>query len=75
MVLYVVIGFVIFIIFFGMWNLDVNECYYGVVMVIVVEVVVKFFVFLVVGVFVVWFVVDGLVDILEWIEVFLIVGW
>lgn len=78
-VLWMVIGFVVFIILFGICNFVVDECYYGVVMVIVLEVVVKLVVFLVVGVFVLWGVVDGLVDVLVCIDRIVIifegVGW
>lgn len=74
-VFWVVVGLVLFIVIFGMWNFDVNECYYGIVIVVVVEVVVKLIVFVVVGIFVVWGIVGGLKNIIVLIDVLLILIW
>lgn len=73
--LFVAVGLAIFTILFGTRNLDVNERHYGVVMAIAVEAVVKLFALLAVGVFVVWGIADGPMDILDRIEASPLSDW
>jgi Na+/proline symporter/nitrogen-specific signal transduction histidine kinase len=58
-------GLAVFTILFGTRNLDANEQHPGVVTAIAVEAVVKLVALLAVGIFVVWAVADGPVDMLE----------
>jgi Na+/proline symporter/nitrogen-specific signal transduction histidine kinase len=58
-------GLAVFTILFGTRNLDANERHHGVVTAIAVEAVVKLVALLAVGIFVVWGVADGPVDIVE----------
>lgn len=62
MVLIVLLVLVLFIIVFGICSLDVIEYYCGMVLVIVFELLVKFIVFFVVGIFVIFGFYDGFVD-------------
>ncbi len=57
---WVAIGLSLFTIVFGIRNLDVNERHHSVVIAITVEVIVKLFTLLAVGVFVVWWVMGGI---------------
>lgn len=62
---WVAAGLAVFTIIFGTRNLDANERHHGVVMAIAVEAVLKLVALVAVGVFVVWAVADGPVDILS----------
>lgn len=61
--IWVAVGLALFTILFGTRNLDANEQHHGIVTAIAVEAVVKLVALLAVGIFVVWFVADGLADI------------
>ncbi len=63
--LWVAAGLALFTILFGTRNLDANEQHQGVVTAIAVEAAVKLVALLAVGVFVVWGVADGPLDILH----------
>ncbi len=65
---WVAAGLALFTILFGTRKLDANERHAGVVTAIAVEAVVKLVALLAVGVFVVWFVADGIGDITTRIE-------
>jgi Na+/proline symporter/nitrogen-specific signal transduction histidine kinase len=66
--LWIAIGMALFTIVFGTRNIDANERHYGVVTAIALEAVVKLLALLSVGVFVVWGVASGPVDILSRID-------
>jgi len=66
--LWVAAGLAIFTVIFGTRNLDVNERHHGVVMAIAVEAVVKLFALLAVGVFVVWGLGGGPLEMLDRID-------
>jgi Na+/proline symporter/nitrogen-specific signal transduction histidine kinase len=68
-------GLALFTILFGTRNLDANERHHGVVIAIAVEAVVKLIALMAVGVFVVWFVADGVGDIARRIEASPISAW
>lgn len=61
-------GLSLFTVIFGTRNLDANERHHGVVTAIALEAVVKLIALLSVGVFVVWFMGDGLGDAFERVE-------
>jgi Na+/proline symporter/signal transduction histidine kinase len=65
---WVAAGLAVFTILFGTRNLDANERHHGVVMAIAVEAVVKLVALLAVGIFVVWGLADGPLDMLDRIE-------
>ncbi|WP_116131149.1 ATP-binding protein [Tropicimonas sp. IMCC34043] len=73
--LWVAGGLALFTILFGTRNLNSNEQHHGVVMAIAVEAVVKLAALLSVGIFVVWGLADGPVDILARIEQSPIAEW
>lgn len=62
-VFYIIIVLVVFIIFFGICNFDFNECYGGLVVVIVFEFLFKLVAFFVIGLFVIFGLYDGFGDI------------
>ncbi|MGI9395636.1 MAG: sodium:solute symporter family protein, partial [Boseongicola sp.] len=66
--LWVAIGLAVFTIIFGTRNLDVDERHHGIVMAIAVEAIVKLFALLAVGLFVVFSVANGPVDMMARIE-------
>ena len=68
-------GLAAFTILFGTRNLDVNERHHGVVMAIAVEAVVKLCALLAVGIFVVWGLSGGPVDIVARIDASGIAQW
>ncbi|MXQ06765.1 sodium:solute symporter [Alphaproteobacteria bacterium GH1-50] len=72
---WVAVGLVVFTIMFGTRNLDVNERHYGVVTAIALEAIVKLAALIAVGLFVVFAVADGPVDVLERIEASPIADW
>ncbi len=63
--LWVAAGLAVFTVLFGTRNLDANERHHGVVIAIAVEAVVKLVALLAIGVFVVWGVAGGPVDMVE----------
>jgi len=73
--LIVAAGLAVFTILFGTRRLDANERHDGVVMAIAVEAVVKLVALLGVGVFIVWGVSDGPVDMVAKIEASKITDW
>jgi len=73
--LVVAAGLTLFTILFGTRSLDANERHHGVVMAIAVEAVVKLFALLAVGVFVVWGLADGPVDMAARINASDLAGW
>jgi Na+/proline symporter/nitrogen-specific signal transduction histidine kinase len=73
--IWVAAGLALFTIVFGTRNLDANEQHTGVVTAIAVEAVVKLVALLAVGIFVVWFVADGPVDVVERIAQSPIAQW
>ncbi|MEO1397784.1 MAG: sodium:solute symporter, partial [Pseudomonadota bacterium] len=66
--LWVALGLAVFATLFGTRNLDANERHHGVVMAIAVEAVVKLVALVSVGIFVVWGLADGPLDILDRID-------
>ena len=68
-------GLALFTILFGTRNLDANERHHGIVIAIAVEAVVKLFALVAVGVFVVWFIGDGVADTLARIDASPIAHW
>ncbi len=68
MAIWVAGGLALFTIVFGTRSLDVNERHPGLVSAIALEAIVKLFALIAVGVFVVWGMADGPVDMLERIE-------
>jgi signal transduction histidine kinase len=72
---WVAAGLALFTIIFGTRNLDVDEKHNGVVMAIAVEAVVKLVALVCVGVFVVWGVAGGPVQMIAAIEESPIAGW
>ena len=68
-------GLAVFTILFGTRTLNANERHHGVVMAIAVEAVVKFVTLLSVGIFMVWGLTDGPVDILRRIDSAEMPGW
>jgi signal transduction histidine kinase len=73
--LWVAGGLALFTILFGTRNLDANEQHTGVVAAIAVEAVVKLVALVTVGIFVVWVVADGPVDIAARINASAIADW
>jgi Na+/proline symporter/nitrogen-specific signal transduction histidine kinase len=73
--LYVAGGLALFTILFGTRNLNTSERHHGVVMAIAVEAVVKLVALMAVGVFVVWGIADGPLDILQRIDQSELAGW
>ena len=71
----VAVGLALFTILFGTRRLDANERHDGVVMAIAVEAVVKLMALLAVGVFVVWGVSNGPLDVMAKIEASQIARW
>lgn len=72
---WIAIGLALFTVLFGTRNLDVNERHHGVVTAIAVEAIVKLVALLAVGVFVVWGVAGGPVEIAHRIDASAISGW
>ena len=68
-------GLTLFTILFGTRNLDANERHHGVVMAIALEAVVKLVALLAVGIFTVWSVAGGFVDVLARIDASPIADW
>lgn len=73
--LWVAVGLAVFTIIFGTRSLDANERHDGIVSAIALEAVVKLFALLAVGVFVVWGVAAGPLDVLARIEASAIADW
>ncbi|PQV58592.1 Na+/proline symporter [Defluviimonas denitrificans] len=73
--LWVAGGLAVFTILFGTRNLDANERHHGVVMAIAVEAVVKLLALLIVGVYAVWGVADGIGDVAARIAASPIADW
>ncbi|MGJ8624089.1 MAG: ATP-binding protein [Yoonia sp.] len=73
--LWIALGLAIFTILFGTRNLDANERHDGIVMAIALEAVVKLFALVAVGVFVVWGVAGGPMQMLDKIDQSDIVLW
>ncbi len=73
--IWVAIGLAVFTIIFGTRNLDANERHHGVVIAIAVEAVVKLCALVGVGVFVVWGIAGGPVEMLNRIDESQIVLW
>ncbi|MEM9248418.1 MAG: sodium:solute symporter family protein, partial [Pseudomonadota bacterium] len=73
--LWIAAGLAVFTILFGTRNLDANERHHGVVMAIAVEAVVKLVALMAVGVFVVWGLADGPLDVLARIDASPIATW
>ncbi|WP_172296800.1 sensor histidine kinase [Pseudoruegeria sp. HB172150] len=71
----VAIGLTVFTILFGTRTLDANERHHGVVTAIALEAVVKLVALLAVGIFVVWGLADGPVDIARKIEASKLAEW
>ncbi|MGH1369463.1 MAG: ATP-binding protein [Maritimibacter sp.] len=72
---WIAIGLALFTVLFGTRNLDVNERHHGVVTAIAVEAIVKLVALLAVGVFVVWGVAGGPVEIARSIDASPIASW
>jgi Na+/proline symporter/signal transduction histidine kinase len=68
MTLWVAIGLAIFTVLFGTRNLDANERHHGIVTAIALEALVKLAALIAVGVYVVWFVADGVGDVMTRID-------
>ena len=66
--LWVAVGLALFTVLFGTRNLDANERHHGVVTAIAVEAVVKLVALVAVGIFVVWGLADGPVDMMARID-------
>ena len=75
MAIWIAAGLALFTVIFGTRSLDVNERHPGLVAAIAREAVVKLFALIAVGVFVVWSVADGPVDILARIEASPMADW
>ncbi|MEL6952218.1 MAG: ATP-binding protein [Pseudomonadota bacterium] len=75
MAIWIAAGLALFTVIFGTRSLDVNERHPGLVAAIALEAVVKLFALIAVGVFVVWSVADGPVDILARIEASPMADW
>jgi Na+/proline symporter/nitrogen-specific signal transduction histidine kinase len=75
MVLWLACGLALFTVLFGTRNLDANERHHGVVMAIAVEAVVKLAALLAVGVFVVWGLAGGPVEMFAQITAAEAPGW
>ncbi|OCX64519.1 sodium:solute symporter [Thioclava sp. SK-1] len=73
--LWIACGLTLFTILFGTRNLDANERHHGVVMAIALEAVVKLIALLAVGIFVVWGIADGPMDVLSRIDAAARPGW
>ncbi|QYX56047.1 sodium:solute symporter [Roseovarius sp. SCSIO 43702] len=73
--LWIAAGLALFTVLFGTRNLDVNERHHGVVMAIALEAVVKLCALLAVGIFVVWGLGQGPVDLLSRIDASEIATW
>ncbi|MBL8561347.1 MAG: sodium:solute symporter [Gemmobacter sp.] len=73
--LWVAAGLALFTILFGTRNLDANEQHTGIVTAIAVEAVVKLVALLAVGIYVVWVLADGPVDIFERINASALADW
>ena len=73
--LWVAVGLALFTILFGTRNLDANEQHTGIVTAIAVEAVVKLVALLAVGIYVVWVLADGPLDIFERINASALADW
>ncbi len=73
--LWIAVGLALFTVLFGTRNLDANERHHGVVSAIAVEAIVKLVALLAVGIFVVWSLADGPVDILTKIDAAALPAW
>ncbi|MBW0159121.1 ATP-binding protein [Sedimentimonas flavescens] len=73
--LWIAAGLTLFTILFGTRNLDANERHHGVVMAIALEAVVKLVALLAVGVFVVWGIAHGPLDVLARTDASPIADW
>ena len=73
--LWVAVGLAFFTIVFGTRNLDANEQHHGIVTAIALEAVVKLVALLAVGIFVVWGVASGPVDVLARIDAQALPEW
>lgn len=72
---WVAVGLAIFTVLFGTRNLDANERHHGIVMAIAVEAAVKLLALIAVGVFVVWGIAGGPMQILAQIDASPIAKW
>lgn len=73
--LWVAVGLALFTILFGTRNLDANEQHTGIVTAIAVEAVVKLVALLAVGIYVVWVLANGPLDIFERINASPLADW